>query len=338
MADGSTASSTDTGIQASPLDDPEERRVLHAALDSFQQYRQAAHYNITHLRRQSFYSLPSAHMEILCEPPFSLPQTFDAVDAAIDSNADISEAILATGLSMFGAYVDEEAWKGKATPTDLDKARSTIRQLYRDWSCEDPWALNFNNHLSRANQLQSVKIPDVHPHAALAQNLEGFQPEIPPSDRMNMTAGDFCELYLESRYRSAFDAVTTCFFIDTASNVIDYIETVKHTLRSGGIWINLGPLLWHFEATPTPADTERQSSNSGSAPQTATSGTRRSAGFREPGSFELSNDEVVALVERFGFDVIEHRQAPAGATGYIQDQLSMLQNVYQPAFWVARRR
>jgi len=112
----STVSSTEASTPASPLDDPEERRVLYAALDSFRcvvfhyatslrgfsisylsfthispshsltlvlvrrQYRQAAHYNITHLRRQSFYSLPTAHMDILCEPPFSIPQTFDAVD------------------------------------------------------------------------------------------------------------------------------------------------------------------------------------------------------------------------------------------------------------------
>lgn len=100
------------------------------------QYRQAAHYNITHLRRLSFYSLPSAHMDILCEPPFSLPSTFDAVDEAIDSNADIAEAILASGLSTFADRIEGDSWKGTAVPGDVDKARSTIRQLYRDWSEE----------------------------------------------------------------------------------------------------------------------------------------------------------------------------------------------------------
>ncbi|KAK1059558.1 hypothetical protein LTR33_013120 [Friedmanniomyces endolithicus] len=359
-------------------------------------------------------------MDILCEPPFSIPQTFDAVDEAIDSNADISEAILAAGLSMISTHVVDDTWKGTATPNDLDKARSTIRQLYRDWSLEGlperhashtpilaalaeylpvllaagrhrhrilvpgaglgrlvfelciagytvegnelsyhqliasnyilyvaqsvgqhklfPWALGFNNHLSRANQLQAVSVPDVLPSTALAETDERLQSDTPLRERMVWTAGDFCELYKQPRYLNTFDAVTTCFFIDTSSNLIDYIETVTHTLQPNGVWVNIGPLLWHFEATPTPAATERQTSNTGSTPSTAGPSARRRVAFGESGSVELSNDEVIALLERFEFDVLEHTQAPAGATGYIQNPCSMLQNVYQPAFWVARKR
>lgn len=75
-------------------------------------------------------------MDILCEPPFSLPQNFDAVDTAIDSNADIAEAILEAGLSTFSERINGVAWQGTAEASDVDKARSTIRQLYRDWSLE----------------------------------------------------------------------------------------------------------------------------------------------------------------------------------------------------------
>ncbi|KAK1814667.1 hypothetical protein LTR12_010972 [Friedmanniomyces endolithicus] len=353
-------------------------------------------------------------MDILCEPPFSIPQTFDAVDD------DISEAILAAGLSVYSPQIVVETWKGTASPNDVDKARSTIRQLYRDWSLEGlperhashspivaaleeylpilpaagrhrhrilvpgaglgrlvfelciagytvegneisyhqliasnyilyvvqsagqhrlyPWPLSFNNHLSRANQLQSVKVPDVHPSAALAESAEGMQSEIRLRERISWTAGDFCELYRQPLYQSAFDAVTTCFFIDTSSNLIDYIETVKHTLKPNGVWINIGPLLWHFEAAPPPMDKDRQISTNGSTPSTAAPGARNRAGVGKSGSVELSNDEVLALLERFKFDVIEDTHAPAGATGYIQDPRSMLQNVYQPAFWVARKR
>lgn len=226
------------------------------------QYRQAAHYNITHLRRQAFYSLPSAHLDILCDPPFSLPKTFDAVDDAIDSNADIAESMLRVGLAAFGVDPLDESWKGKATPNDLDKARSTLRQLYRDWSaegaaeraasyvpildalrdhlppprgsdrssqrvlvpgaglgrlvleiCSDgycvegnevsyhqliasnyilnhaaaarqhalyPWALSFSNHHNRANQLQHVLIPDVHPATALEDSPLTLYPVFGP--------------------------------------------------------------------------------------------------------------------------------------------------------------
>ncbi len=38
----------------------------------------------------------------------------------------------------------------------------------------------------------------------------------------------------------------TCFFIDTAKNIIDYIETIHNVLKTGGVWINFGPLQYHF--------------------------------------------------------------------------------------------
>ncbi|KAK5703772.1 hypothetical protein LTR97_002785 [Elasticomyces elasticus] len=339
-------------------------------------------------------------MDMLCEPPFSLPQTFDAVDEAIDANADIAEAILATGLAKFSNAIDGDLWKGTAAPNDVDKARSTIRQLYRDWSAEGrperyashsaiinalmtnlrtsveaqhrdvrilvpgaglgrlvyelgaagyiaegnelsyhqliasthifrttrgqhtlyPWALSFNNHLTRANQLQSVKVPDVQTNSNRVSSVNHREVETSFVDRMSMTSGDFCDLYREPHYAGTFDAVATCFFVDTAANVITYIETIQHCLKVGGIWVNTGPLLWHFEAAPP----------SGSITNTT------APAREEPGSFELSNDEVVALVERFGFDIVEHKQAPA--TGYIQDPHSMLQNVYKPAWWLAKKR
>ncbi|KAF7194057.1 Carnosine N-methyltransferase [Pseudocercospora fuligena] len=391
-----------------PLADPEERQVVFAALDSYRQYRRAAHYNITHLRRQSFYALPASQVDLLSSPPFCLPKVFDRVDEAIDSNAKIAEAILDFALPSFGLEATDDTWKTHSKPSDLDKARSTIRQLYRDWSAEGlperhaafspimgalsqhfqcetekrsavrilvpgaglgrlvfdlcaagytvegneisyhqltasnyilnsvrkagqhtlyPWALNFSNHHTRSAQLQSVAIPDINPAMALEQAQAESRAEVHHSERMSMTSGDFCVLYQEPEYLQHFDAVTTCFFLDTAPNVISYIETIKACLKTGGIWINLGPLLWHFESAPLPG--ERQ--NSGRTH----SHTNGNQGIGEPGSFELSNEEVVALVASLGFEMLEQKIAPA--TGYIHDPASMLQNVYRPVLWVARK-
>jgi carnosine N-methyltransferase len=58
-----------------------------------------------------------------------------------------------------------------------------------------------------------------------------------------MAAGDFLDIYKES---NDWNCVITCFFIDTAHNVIDYIEKIWHILKIGGYWINFGPLLYHF--------------------------------------------------------------------------------------------
>jgi carnosine N-methyltransferase len=305
------------------------------------QYSKVAHYNTTHLRRQSFYALPQSHWQLLAAPPFSYLDTLSAVDDAIDENAELATAILQNGLESFGfpfgahSIKDTEPWRGTATSTDLDKARSTLRQFYRDWSeegaperaaslerviedlrierqalkdasmsvlvpgaglarlvfelCKDgfnvegneisyqqllassyilnycpapkfhtiyPWIHSFSNHTSRTAHLQSVQIPDVHPGTELqrgrlpaggaetedATTAAAFEP-----GEMSMSASDFLSLYEDEAHKDTYDAVATVFFLDTAPNPIRYIETIKNCLKPGGIWTNVGPLLWHFE-------------------------------------------------------------------------------------------
>jgi len=70
--------------------------------------------------------------------------------------------------------------------------------------------------------------------------------------RFSMAAGDFVEIYGVNSNTTDdpskhVDAVVTCFFLDTAPVVLDYIETIHHVLKPGGLWINLGPLLYHWE-------------------------------------------------------------------------------------------
>jgi hypothetical protein len=63
---------------------------------------------------------------------------------------------------------------------------------------------------------------------------------------------DFVSEYQRPEHRGRWDAVVTCFFLDTAKNPLEYIRTIAHCLKPGtGVWINTGPLLWH-EATGAP--------------------------------------------------------------------------------------
>ena len=330
------------------------------------------------------------------------------MDDAIDKNADIAEAVLAVGLETYGIGPESEDWKGTATPNDMDKVRSTIRQLYRDFSKEAseerhasfgpmiqalnaansnltpskrhnvnvlipgaglgrlvlevcaagysvegneisyhqllvsnwilnhqpspekhelyPWALSFSNHRSRADQLQKIMIPDVAAGSILDEASQEIASEIHAFQRLSMASGDFCVLYKELEYDQAFDAVLTCFFIDTAPNVISYIETVSHCLRSGGIWINLGPLLWHFEGH---SKTDKDRGPNGMSLDT-------DQGIGEPGSFELTDEEVILLLQSYGFRIVTH-DSQSHETGYIQDPNSMLRSTYRPSFWVAAK-
>ncbi|KAL8702265.1 MAG: hypothetical protein Q9224_000090 [Gallowayella concinna] len=295
--------------------DAEEKQVLFAALDSFRQYRKVAHLNVTHRRRQNFYALPSTEWQLLSTPPFNFLSTLDQIDDAIDGNADIAREILKTGLESFGLESESPEnpsdWHNTAKASDLDKARCTIRQFYRDWSAEgegerrasyEPvlheiaiafaalgdkgavrilvpgaglgrllfeicregysvegneisyhqllasnWVLNhaerakhfdlfpfvsdFSNVVSRADQLKMVKVPDVHAGTALTDGDVGNGESVP--SRMIMTAGEFTEVYNVDSKKDAFDAVATVYFIDTASNLIRYIQTVYNCLKLG---------------------------------------------------------------------------------------------------------
>jgi carnosine N-methyltransferase len=354
---------------------------------------------------------------MLAAPPINYLDTLNAVDSAIDANADIADAILDSGLASLGLTAtdgDEHAggdWQGTATKTDVDKARSTLHQLYRDWSSEGsversacftpvlrdlarrlspsssqeidpprvlvpgaglgrlvldlacagynaegnelsyhqllassfvlnhttkanqfplyPFASSFSNHLRREDQLQKVMIPDVHPASVLNDaTVAGKQ------GSMSMTTGDFNEVYSTPEYGATFDAVTTVFFIDTAPNVLTYIETIKHCLKPGGLWINLGPLLYHFESNKndddaTTAEDDDNGGDQGRAKQKDRIGTK-------DGSLQLTHEELLKVVEMTGFVVEEVHEAEVEATtGYVQNPRSMLQNVYKPVRWIA---
>ncbi|KAL5116093.1 hypothetical protein ACEQ8H_005989 [Pleosporales sp. CAS-2024a] len=189
-----------------------------------------------------------------------------------------------------------------------------------------PFALSCSNHLSRADQFRTVRVPDVHPSAALGNATDS---KVPAHERMSMAAGDFCVVYGQAKYTAVFDAVATVFFLDTAPNIIRYIEAVRNCLKPGGLWINLGPLLWHH-APRKDDDDDDNDQKKRTRPDVA------DAGIGDPGSVELTNDEVVALVEHFGFEV-EKQETGAFETGYMTNPQSMLQSNYRPAFWIARK-
>ena len=90
---------------------------------------------------------------------------------------------------------------------DLSQIRSVraIQQSFRDsWSV---W---------------QVPIPDRSPHDMLQGDSVGS---------LSMVAGDFVEVYRPPHPPSSFDAVTTCFFLDTAHNVFEYMDVIWHVLK-----------------------------------------------------------------------------------------------------------
>ncbi len=107
-----------------------------------------------------------------------------------------------------------------------------------------PYVHTFSNAYNKDTILREIKIPDV-------------EVEIKNGTRFELVAGDFEEIYgqpentADEVHAGQFDAILTCFFIDTAKNPLSYLRTLHRILAPGGVWINLGPLLWHFENNQT---------------------------------------------------------------------------------------
>lgn len=164
---------------------------------------------------------------------------------------------------------------------------------------------------------------------------------------MSITASDFLLLYSDAAHAACYDAVATVFFIDTAPNLLRYVETIRHCLVPGGVWVNVGPLLWHWEeggGSMREGDgREGEGDGDGDGRGDESPGKekqkgrkRRQEGIAEPGSVELTDEEVRVVVEKMGFRVEKHEVREAEA-GYIQDPESMLLNLYRVSHWVARK-
>ncbi|XP_077253407.1 uncharacterized protein LOC143892571 isoform X2 [Tasmannia lanceolata] len=158
-----------------------------------------------------------------------------------------------------------------------------------------PWIHSNCNSLSDDDQLRPVAFPDIHP--ASAGITEGF----------SMCGGDFVEVYNEESQEGSWDAVVTCFFLDTAHNIVDYIEIISRILKDGGVWINLGPLLYHF--ADAYGDDEM--------------------------SIELSLEDVKKVAFHYGFELEMEKTIE---TTYTANPRSMMQNRYSTAFWTMKKR
>jgi len=166
------------------------------------------------------------------------------------------------------------------------------------------------NHLSPEDQYRSIPVPDESP----GDHMDVFK----PGSSMSMCAGDFCEVYGSPEYQSHFDAVACCFFLDTAKNIFDYLETIRFCLRKGGTLTSIGPLLWHWvEHSDTLAFTKNENEDEEEEEE-------------EDISIEVSLEDLVAFAERLGFrlDVKRHPLSCPYAT----DRTSMHRTVYDCAF------
>ena len=154
-----------------------------------------------------------------------------------------------------------------------------------------PFIHSFSNIFNEETPFKKILIPDENLGEELSKTDTG---------EMSMVAGEFCHVYKDKI--NFFDGIVTCYFIDTANNIIEYIETIHNIVKIGGLWVNIGPLLYHY--------TENENEI----------------------SIELSWEEVKHIIIGYGF---EFKKIETVKTTYSTNKDSMTQRIYNCIFFSA---
>jgi N2227-like protein len=146
---------------------------------------------------------------------------------------------------------------------------------------------------NRAELIREVRFPDVSVNGS----------------KVLLVEGDFTELFVNDT--AHYDVVYTFFFMDTAPNMMYYFDTITDILKPGGLWINMGPLLYH-KAT-----------------------------------VEFSLDDIMAIAEDYGFEfmdvdedwgplTLKHRKSRQRMVSYLCHDESIRINAYKLQFFMAK--
>ena len=155
----------------------------------------------------------------------------------------------------------------------------------------EPLIRSFSNYLTEDMVFKKYTFPDED------INLQG-------KGKITLTGGDFVQLFKDKKEN--YDCVITCFFIDTAKNVIEYIDVIENVLKKGGIWINFGPLSYHW------------------------------IGYQDIPTIELPYDKLKEVIQNFGFEYLEEEKNKTIA--YCEIEGFMKNDVFDCVFFTAKKK
>lgn len=110
-----------------------------------------------------------------------------------------------------------------------------------------PLAHVFSENRGLAQQYMEVKVPSPTPESIIKHLRDKSANSTSPF--ISLVPGEFAKLYKKGcPGHRRFDAILTCFFIDTATDVEELFKVMDGLLGPGGVWVNIGPLNWRKEA------------------------------------------------------------------------------------------
>ena len=118
---------------------------------------------------------------------------------------------------------------------EIDSMKRFEQEIFPDSVALEAYETYHSNIMMMLNTGEILNGVDNNPsHRLLLPNL-------------SYTVGDFVSTYSTPSKRGQYDIIVTSFFIDTATNIYEYIMIMKHLLHSSNVslWVNCGPVQWH---------------------------------------------------------------------------------------------
>lgn len=112
---------------------------------------------------------------------------------------------------------------------------------------------SLSNEVDTQRRWDSAKIPE----QSVIDQLRSVHDQHPHQrPKLSYTVGDFVTTYSSPSKHGQYGSLVSVFFIDTATNIFEYVWTIRNSLRHEGVWINFGPVQWHRNAQLHPTTNE----------------------------------------------------------------------------------
>ncbi|KAA1118177.1 hypothetical protein PGT21_032974 [Puccinia graminis f. sp. tritici] len=247
-------------------------------------------------------TLGSAEREACYSPILDRLELFatDCLSANVSQKSDIRVLVPGSGLARLVWEIANRGFTAQGNEVSYQMLLASNLVLNHSESV-DQWSIfpfihSFSNLSSLDHLLKEVRFPDV------------VVPEVLNRQDFGISVGEFTEIFSNPDEHGKWDAIVTCFFLDTAQNIVEYLRIIYGILKSNGIWINLGPTLWHYESSSNPRDI----------------------------SIELDVYEIKELSKKIGFQ-FEVDSERVVETTYAGNPHNNLQQVYKAHYWVCSK-
>ena len=187
-----------------------------------------------------------------------------------------------------------------------------------------PWITSSRNVCRSDDPARKVYVPDIDHTQASTMDLDNKTPELQPD--FSMAAGEFVSIYSKPDQKGKWNAVVSCFFLDTAPCIVEYLEVMWHLLEDDGMLINFGPLHYHWSGPPFRPDdisfANYKLKNS-------------HLDDRYLHSVDMTWEDIREVLWRVGFEVLEERLGVKSR--YTADTRNFLNSDYRCIYFVAKK-